>query len=274
LEANGFSLCFRVVERFQFNSVANLWGILAGHFPLQFNSVAIPRGPWPTTFRSSVLAEVARGFNHNRSAVLSATISRPKPEENAMSQFNWRSYYAGRNGGSSAISSTPGQPANAKDREVYWQGKAHAQWLKPPSSKPWFSSPASLSGLGNSGRGGGYASPARASSSYSPSVGGASFGGSYHADSSGGGLKRISVVTAIVGALLFAAVASSAAPETPLLVAGGLGAIVGWIVPSVLVLLCRLIAFFVRLMVAALKLALVMSLIVGIVYVIVRLAAG
>jgi hypothetical protein len=72
-----------------------------------------------------------------------------------MSEFNRKSYEAGKKGGSYPISSTPGQPASAKDREAYWQGKAQAQWLKPPPSIASSSFPVSSSSGGFSGGSGG-----------------------------------------------------------------------------------------------------------------------
>jgi hypothetical protein len=57
-------------------------------------------------------------------------------------------------------------------------------------------------------------------------------------------------------------------------VAVGMGAIAGWFVPAIVALLSKLVLFLIRLTVVVLKAALVLTLIAGVIYVLVRVAAS
>jgi len=96
---------------------------------------------------------------------------------------------------------------------------------------------------------------AGSSSDFRPS---ASFSGSSSSRSGGKGLK---LFTAIIGALIFAAMANNTATGAPVMVAAIVGAIVG-----------KLIALLARLAVGLIKIALCAALLLGIVYVLISIA--
>lgn len=87
-----------------------------------------------------------------------------------------------------------------------------------------------------------------------------------HATSSGSGIRGLAIFTAIVGAILFAAVAGSSSGAPMAMVAAVIGAAAGGAVPYLLLLVGKLIVFSLKLVIYLLGIALVVALVGGVIY--------